>query len=234
MEHLNEQLRILFIRLKLNEDDYLDGELCSDELTFQQLAGTLRRGSNSPSILNQIKYHVFDTFNTNKDLPFYLRWQSLTGTLEHKQDHIWNDLLHIEPVRTFEVKDKWDVAKFNMLYAMPNGYEGTIIRNTQGLYKTNHRSADLQKLKQFQDAEYEILDFKEGSGVEKGCVIWECGTIDKLHKFWVRPTGSHKERKELFNHGKEMVGKFLTVRFQELTDIGIPRFPVGINIRDYE
>jgi hypothetical protein len=26
----------------------------------------------------------------------------------------------------------------------------------------------------------------------------------------------------------------LTVRYQELTDDGVPRFPVGIAIRDYE
>jgi hypothetical protein len=26
----------------------------------------------------------------------------------------------------------------------------------------------------------------------------------------------------------------LTVRYQELTDDGIPRFPVGLEIRDYE
>ena len=29
-------------------------------------------------------------------------------------------------------------------------------------------------------------------------------------------------------------GKLLTVKFQELTSDGIPRFPVGISFRDYE
>ena len=33
---------------------------------------------------------------------------------------------------------------------------------------------------------------------------------------------------------KEFIGKMLTVRFQELTDDGLPRFPVGIEFRDYE
>lgn len=30
------------------------------------------------------------------------------------------------------------------------------------------------------------------------------------------------------------IGKNLTVQFQNLTDAGIPRFPVGLEIRDYE
>ena len=34
--------------------------------------------------------------------------------------------------------------------------------------------------------------------------------------------------------GKKYIGKKLTVRFQELTDDKVPRFPVGITFRDYE
>jgi DNA ligase-1 len=32
----------------------------------------------------------------------------------------------------------------------------------------------------------------------------------------------------------EYYGKLLTVKYQELTSDGIPRFPVGISFRDYE
>ena len=38
----------------------------------------------------------------------------------------------------------------------------------------------------------------------------------------------------MFEKGKSYIGKMLTVKYQELTDDGKPRFPVGINIRDYE
>jgi hypothetical protein len=34
--------------------------------------------------------------------------------------------------------------------------------------------------------------------------------------------------------GGAYVGKKLTVRYQELTDEGLPRFPVGVAFRDYE
>ena len=39
--------------------------------------------------------------------------------------------------------------------------------------------------------------------------------------------------KVLFQNGDDYVGKLLTVRYQELTDEGVPRFS-GIAIRDYE
>jgi DNA ligase-1 len=38
----------------------------------------------------------------------------------------------------------------------------------------------------------------------------------------------------MYDNGGEYVGKMLTVRYQEMTDIGVPRFPVGIAFRDYE
>jgi Flp pilus assembly protein CpaB len=40
--------------------------------------------------------------------------------------------------------------------------------------------------------------------------------------------------KDVTKHPAKYIGKELTVRFQELSDDGIPRFPVGISFRDYE
>ena len=81
--------------------------------------------------------------------------------------------------------------------------------------------------------ECRIVGFKEGEGAEVGCVIWICETEDKK-QFACRPRGTREERQELFATGAEHVGKMLTVRYQELTDDGLLRFPVGIAIRDYE
>jgi len=77
------------------------------------------------------------------------------------------------------------------------------------------------------------VDFKEGEGQEAGCVLWVCQTKDGK-PFNCRPRGTREDRMQLFQEGKNYVGKHLTVRFQELTTDGIPRFPVGIAFRDYE
>jgi DNA ligase-1 len=38
----------------------------------------------------------------------------------------------------------------------------------------------------------------------------------------------------MLRRAAELIGKRLTVRYQELTDGGVPRFPVGVAVRDYE
>ena len=87
------------------------------------------------------------------------------------------------------------------------------------------------KYKEFMEEEFKIIGFHEGTGDEKGIVIWECETPDKK-QFSVRPKGTREIRKELYDNGDKYIGKLLTVIFQEYTNDGIPRFPVGKSIRD--
>jgi DNA ligase-1 len=124
-----------------------------------------------------------------------------------------------------------DVKKAHAKYTK-QGFEGTMIRNKLGAYKSG-RSANLQKFKDFMDDEFKIVDFTEGEGHDKGCVVWECETKDK-QTFKVRPRGDVSQRKAWFKEGAKNNGKKLNVRFQEYSTAGVPRFPVGTGIRDYE
>jgi DNA ligase-1 len=46
--------------------------------------------------------------------------------------------------------------------------------------------------------------------------------------------GTTESKKERMENVEEFYGKLLTVKYQELSADGIPRFPVGIAFRDYE
>ena len=112
-----------------------------------------------------------------------------------------------------------------------DGYEGIMIRDMGGVYESNKRSKYLQKYKVFMEEEFEITGFHEGTGDEKGAIVWDCKTKD--HKiFAVRPRGTFEFRKKLFLEGSTYIGKMLTVIFQEYSSDSIPRFPVGKAIRD--
>jgi DNA ligase-1 len=50
----------------------------------------------------------------------------------------------------------------------------------------------------------------------------------------VRPEGTLEVRRKFLEEKDRYIGKQLTVRFQNLTALGIPRFPVGVVVRDYE
>jgi DNA ligase-1 len=114
-----------------------------------------------------------------------------------------------------------------------NGYEGTMYRTPMGPYKIRLRSKDLLKRKDFQTEEYRIVGAEEADGRDIGTVIWVVETDDGT-EFRVRPRGSLEIRRKWWRDRDGYIGKRLTVRFQNLTEGGIPRFPVGIAIRDYE
>lgn len=219
LEHIRRELDTL------SPSMILDGELYSDKLTFQEIVGivkreTLKLGDHEKQL--KIKYYIYDLVS---DKPFEERYNELRRLFST------HSFQHLVLVPTL-LCDTADAMKEQHRIHVTNGYEGIMLRNKSGLYK-HARSVDLLKYKEFFDAEYEVVGFKEGDGVEKGCVIWLCKT-DNGEYFHCRPRGSHEERMELFTNGEQYIGKKLTVRYQEETDDGLPRFPVGIAFRDYE
>jgi DNA ligase-1 len=204
----------------------LDGEVYSTTLPFQQFVGLVKKKKFTEADkaqLKQVNLWVYDCVN---DKPFEERLAMLKAFFaKHK-------FAHVKLLPTEEAAAASDLKKFHDAY-VANGYEGLIVRNKKGKYHLATRSADLQKYKEFEDDEYEVVGFTEGEGHDKGLVIWTCKTKDGK-QFNVRPRGTHEERAELFKEAAKYVGKKLTVRFQELTGDGIPRFPVGIAFREYE
>lgn len=203
----------------------LDGELYSDTLTFQEIVGlvkreTLKKGDEEKQL--QIKFHIYDIIN---DMPYEQRYANLQMLFNRYK------FKHLVLVKTDTCESEEKMKEMHAQY-VAEGYEGIMLRNKTGPYK-NARSADLQKYKEFFDDEYEVVDYKEGEGQEEGCVLWVCKTPEgKI--FNCRPRGTREDRADLYRNGNKYVGKMLTVRFQELTDDKVPRFPVGITFRDYE
>lgn len=201
----------------------LDGELYSDTLTFQEIVGlvkreTLKKGDDEKQL--QVKLHVYDIIN---EMPYELRYANLQMLFSRYK------FKYLELVKTESCESEERMKELHAQY-VTDGFEGIILRNKQGLYK-NARSCDLIKYKTFEDSEFEVIDFKEGEGQEEGCVIWVCKTPEgKI--FNCRPRGTREERHELFTNGKKYIGKMLTIRYQEMTDLNIPRFPVALVFRE--
>jgi DNA ligase-1 len=219
MEHILGELA------QLPEDLVLDGELYTNELTFQEIVGlvkkeTLKAGDAEKQL--KIKYHVYDLIANH---PYETRKGMLAALFASHR------FQHLVLVPTSRCESEAQMKLQHNAY-VADGFEGIMLRAPSGDYK-HSRSADLLKYKEFFDAEYEVVGFKEGEGQEKGCVLWMCRT-EEGRTFHCRPRGTRESRMELFQNGAEYVGKMLTVRYQENTDEGLPRFPVGIAFRDYE
>jgi DNA ligase-1 len=116
---------------------------------------------------------------------------------------------------------------------MDAGYEGTMIREASSVYEIGKRSNYLLKLKDFMTDEYKVIGMRECAGKDVGTPTWVCVTGNG-QEFTVRPEGTQEKRREMFKNGHKYIGKMLTVKYQNLTELGVPRFPVGIAFRDYE
>ena len=223
LDHLRSEIN-------LNNPDsnlVIDGELYSDTLTFQELVGLVRRVTlkegNQGQML-EVSLRVYDCINLNEEQDFTERYETITS--------ITAGAKYLSLVENVAVNDESEIHAAQARF-VEEGYEGAMVRNLTGAYAIGKRSANLQKVKTFLDDEFEIVGFTEGTGGETGCVIWVCKNSSNA-EFSVRPRGTREERMVYFQNGNDYIGQMLTVRYQELTDDGIPRFPVGISIRDYE
>ena len=191
----------------LGDGEYLDGECYAPNKTFEEITSMFKMNPKS------LEFHIFDYFNLNEpNLTFEERMKRVT-------------------IDTFLVKNKTDVQRYHDMFVR-DGHEGIMIREASSTYEVGKRSNYLLKYKAFQTEEYPIVDVKEGTGREKGTAIWVCRTGEQ--HFSVRPEGTLEVRKKFLEEKEKYIGKQLTVRFQNLTTLGVPRFPVGVVVRDYE
>jgi DNA ligase-1 len=212
--HLVGELRAILERAP---DIVLDGELYAHELGFENIISMVRRAKVKHPGIHNIKYHMYDLFYKDTSMYFIDRHQLLTK--------IYDGEPNVVVVETIPVK-KSDIETLLHKYIAAN-YEGIMIRGN-GVYK-HGRSKDLLKYKLFQDDEFEVVGHHEGQG---GIPIFECKIKDKT--FSVAMKGTTESKKERMENVEEFYGKLLTVKYQELSADGIPRFPVGIAFRDYE
>ena len=65
---------------------------------------------------------------------------------------------------------------------------------------------------------------KDTSKDNENLVVWIC-EIESGARFNIRPKGTREERQELYKRGSEFIGSLLQVKYFELTENQVPRFP---------
>lgn len=189
---------------------YLDGELYVPNVPFSDLVSLVRNESLD------VQYHVYDCIATG---PF----SSRNGLLDSLM--LTAPLYKVQTVATIvDSIESWH-AQFLL-----QGYEGTMIRtDKEQMYRQGARSASLLKLKNFSDAEFLCVDVKQEKH-EDTLGSLKCVTAAG-HEFHARPKLSDAERLRLWQHPDEVVNHMVTVKYFEITEAGVPRFPVVIKIR---
>jgi DNA ligase-1 len=115
--------------------------------------------------------------------------------------------------------------------SVDRGYEGLMLRNFKGVYESGKRSTDLQKYKEFVDAEFEILDVIPDK--EDGSRFVVRNNLND--RTFTVTLGSMAQRAEYLANKHLYIGKMITVRYQSrYKKTKLPQFPTGVVIRDYE
>jgi DNA ligase-1 len=218
MGHIVSQLEPFFAR---HPTIVLDGELYTTDYPFEELCGLIKRAQADSNKLQDVHFHIYDMIGVS------------TMTYSDRHAFIMNNRDLYPP--TFNVVKTEEVSNIDGFKAkfseyVQEGYEGIMLRNKNGTYVNNH-SHDLQKYKEFEEDEFTIVGFSEARGRDAGSVIWNCVTKGG-EKFECRPVGTLEHRKELFRNADKQIGKLLTIKYQELSERGIPRFLSGKAIRD--
>jgi ATP-dependent DNA ligase len=195
----------------------LDGELLLPEgYTFQETCEAIKKTRETSLLL---EYRVFDIVDTTK-------------TFSERYQYLLDNFSNIPGIKIVETYiDTLDKAPEYLNRFIQEGFEGLIIRDLNSYYEVNHRSQYLVKYKNFLDAEFKIVGVSEGQGGMAGCAILTCelpngNTVDCV------PKGTIEYKKELWDRKEELIGKYLTIRFQCYTDEGSLLFPVGLCLRD--
>lgn len=220
MPHIIEALEALAPSTGVHR---FDGELYNHALKreFERLVSLIRQEEPPPGC-EMVQYHIYDAV-------FPETFESRTQVI----DTLAFTSPYLAKVGTQKVLDEASAIELFHTY-VANGYEGGMIRSATGLYE-GKRSYGLQKIKEFDDAEFAIVGVQEGRGKLSGCVgAFTCVTADQT-RFDAKMMGDTEYLRKCFEDHSLWQGKRLTVKYQGLTNKnGVPRFPVGVRIREEE
>lgn len=241
-----ESLRKLIMKWLISEDvdrrdilDGLDGELYASELydtegkyieessrfsTICSICGIAR--SRPHELEDQIQFHVFDLMDKTGKIPQVERFEMLDRLFSRLPRKAKSRIIQVPTEILSSVEE---VPEFHIKYAQL-GYEGVVLRTFDNFYKPGKRSPEMRKFKTFIDQEYKIVGCQLDDGVDEEHFVWVLKT-DEGKKFNAKPRGTREEKKEWYTFRKQHIGMWLTVRFQEFSEDGVPRFPIAKEFR---
>jgi ATP-dependent DNA ligase len=208
----------------------LDGEVVSyvdEKIDFQALQHTLFRKDGVES--GKLRFLVFDG-STQQD------WEKPTKTYEERYRFIAEFIstnlqnvpgsiskLGLVEMFTTTDPDRDRMLKHSQEYVL-RGFEGAMFRKADEKVLLK-RSRSLMKVKSFADDEATLLGMVGGTGKYEGILgALQCKT--KTGVEFEIGSGFTDEQRRTFWRDREKLPKLVNFKYQELTDDGVPRFPI--------
>ena len=201
----------------------LDGELYNHELKsdFQKITSLVRKTKNLGEVelaesKEMVQYHVYDCFDANNPTETFIeRYKFLKMFLPVG--------VSIVLVDTYWAGNSKEIDDLYGQYTS-EGYEGQMIR--QDTAYQPKRTKDLLKRKEFITEEYKVVEVHEGQGNWAGYAKRLTLQMQDGTTFSSGIRGSQAQLKALLENPNI---DWATCRYFELSNDGVPRFPVTID-----
>ena len=230
IEHILQDLKPFF---KENPTIILDGELYNHDLRndFEKIISLVRKqkptADDKAESKKLVQFHCYDYANGSDN--YSTRQYNLA---EFVEDDLYSYC--VKHVPTYLVNKHEEALDLHHNAFLPDGYEGSILR-LDGPYQCK-RSYNLQKFKDFHDAEATIVGYEAGKGKREGTL----GKFFMMDYEGVRfgcPPGkgfTYKDLADIQNNIHDYIGKTATFTYFERTKAGSYRHPFYKCIRNYE
>ena len=233
IEHIKEAFKPLF---KEEPQLILDGELYNHQFknNFNKIISLVRKKNptkqNKEDAERYIQFHWYDYSNFNykneeSSADFRTRNMFIADIMIRLKSR------HIIDVQTHDVSEM-ESAKSWHAYFLEQGYEGSIIRNNKPYEQK--RSYNLQKFKDFQDAEAQIIGWVEGKGKRIGTIGKFLARDSDGNEFGMPVMNEYKIMEKMYDIADWYIGKTATFTYFQRTPSGSYRHPLFKCVRNYE
>jgi len=229
IEHIIRRLKPFF---NTHPDHILDGELYNHKLKndFEKIISLVRKQKPTSSDKNEAKklvqFHVYDCINpSNKNYSARLFEMTAFGIYGK-----YIKLVYTQSVYKGSPEYMKEINKNHL----NKGYEGSIMRLDKPYEQK--RSYNLQKWKNFSDAEATIVNYEEGKGKRTGTLGKFIMQDDDGNIFGCPPGKgyNYKDMADILENIHKYMGQRATFTYFERTKAGSYRHPLFKGLRDYE
>lgn len=213
--------------LRLKPGTELDGELYVHGWSFERIFSVTSRTVDVHPLANEMEYHIFDM--PSAEGGYHDRLTQILG-LPIPSEYPGMGIYRVENFYAYSMEDISNLV--DMFVKM--GYEGVIIKQRDLPY-IRCRTPKMLKIKPDKSDVYtitQVVPEVSQDGVVKERVGAFVVKDDDSNIFSVGtgPLLTWDNRVQLWSIRHSLIGKKITVKYQQLTDRGVPRFPVALHI----
>ena len=224
--HLRE-IDALYIYLKEHPNLIVDGELYNHGMTLQQISGVCRLKTRDEERCQPIEYWIYDVYDSSDTkLSFTDRLDIL---LDMSEDINFKDVTKIKFVEHI-LLEGWESIKRTHDKWVKDGFEGLVARKPDKAYSPGKRGSDWIKVKDYQDAEFEITGWSPGLRDEDFVFTLKA---KNGKTFEAKPMGTREQRADYLENIDDLIGMKATVKYFAISADGIPTQPIFKSIRGY-